>query len=110
VTLLASRLPSRSATLFLAGRQRSFTVTPGASLGNLCLSGAIGRFVRPGELQLADSFGRASLSIDLSSLPTPMGEAAVQPGETWTFQAWHRDAVMGAVVSNFTTAIEITFL
>lgn len=110
VTLLASRLPSRSATLFLVGRLRSFTLMPGASLGNLCLSGPIGRFVRPGELRMADSFGRASLSIDLTSLPTPMGDAAAQPGETWTFQAWHRDAVMGAVVSNFTTAIEIMFL
>jgi len=110
VTLLASRLPARSATLFLAGRLRSFTTMPGASQGNLCLSGPIGRFVRPGEIQVADSYGRASLSIDPASLPAPTGEVAVQPGETWTFQAWHRDAVMGSVVTNFTTAIEITFL
>ena len=41
---------------------------------------------------------------DLSSL-----RAAVSAGETWSFQAWYRDAVAGTATSNFTDGYEIMF-
>jgi len=40
---------------------------------------------------------------------TPTGFVAVAAGETWSFQAWHRDSVGGATVSNFTNGLEVDF-
>jgi hypothetical protein len=33
----------------------------------------------------------------------------VVPGETWYFQAWHRDLVGGTATTNFTDGLEVTF-
>ena len=38
-----------------------------------------------------------------------LGLVAVQPGETWSFQAWYRDTVGGSATSNFSDGLEITF-
>ena len=41
--------------------------------------------------------------------PAPNGAVVVQPGETWRFQLWYRDAVLGVATSNFTDAVAVTF-
>jgi len=32
-----------------------------------------------------------SLDVEVTAVPTPFGSVVAQPGETWLFQAWHRD-------------------
>ena len=52
--------------------------------------------------------GAFSLQLDLTSVPTPAGPVAVQPGETWYWQAWFRDN-NPTPTSNFTDGIAILF-
>ena len=40
---------------------------------------------------------------------TAMGLVAVMPGDTWNFQAWHRDFVGGSVTSNFSDGLSVDF-
>ena len=75
----------------------------------LCLGGAIGRYVGPGQIQNSGSAGAISLAIDNTQVPQPTGFVTIAAGETWSFQAWHRDAVAGSATSNFTAGYEITF-
>lgn len=80
------------------------------SVGRLCLGGGIGRFVGPGEVFDSGPSGSASLAIDLAAVPNPsLGLVPVQAGETWHFQAWHRDATSTGVTSNFTEGLSVTF-
>ena len=44
-------------------------------------------------------------TLDLGAIPTPTAFVAVQPGETWNFQAWYRDSGQ----TNFTDGLEILF-
>jgi hypothetical protein len=46
--------------------------------------------------------------IDLTTIPTPTGFVAAQPGEMWQFQAWFRDSIGGQATSNFTDGLSIT--
>ncbi|MEM8710682.1 MAG: hypothetical protein AAGG01_06995, partial [Planctomycetota bacterium] len=63
-----------------------------------------------GEVQMASSSGAFSLDVDLGAIPHPqLGLIPVQPGETWHFQAWHRDSNGGVATSNFTDAAAIQF-
>jgi hypothetical protein len=108
VTLLASNLPTGVAVLPLASAMSGPPVNPPGSQGTLCLSGAIGRFVGPGQVRQSSSLGTASLQLGLDSIPTPTGLIHVTAGQTYFFQAWHRDANPGAT-SNFTSAVEMMF-
>ena len=110
VTLRSWDLPSSSFGFFLASRQQSFVANPGGSQGNLCLGGAIGRYVGPGQIKNSGVDGTFSLDLDLNQIPQPTGPVAVQAGESWNFQAWYRDAIGGTPTSNFTNGIEILFL
>ncbi len=102
--LVASGLPVGSIGLVLASRQSGFSPLAGGSAGNLCLGGAIGRSVGA-FTRIADGAGEFLVTADLSSIPQPNGTVPVQPGQTWYFQAWHRDGG----TSNFTTALSATF-
>ncbi len=84
---------------------QGFSNPPG-SQGNLCLSGAIGRY----RTSVFDSgpAGAFALQLDLANTPTPGGPVAIQPGETWFFQAWFRDH-NPTPTSNFSDGISITF-
>ena len=76
--------------------------------GNLCLgTQTLGFVVRlfPGIVSSAQ--GTASLPRDHTAPPLPL--AGVDPGETWNYQAWYRDAVSGSATSNFTDGLSITF-
>ncbi len=91
-TLQASGLPLSTFGFFLASPAGGFAATPGDSQGHLCLGGAIGRFVAPGQTGSSGTTGVLSLEIDPSSLPSPDGPIVPAFGERWYFQAWHRDA------------------
>ena len=82
-------------------------MNPGGSSGNLCLLPPFGRYVQFAGAVGMD--GTKSLSIDLTALPQPTSTAAVQAGETWFFQFWHRDSFLGVPTSNFTDGLGITF-
>jgi len=105
LTLTAADLPPSSFGFFLASRTQGNVPNPGGSEGVLCLGGAIGRFVGPGEIKNSGPNGEFSLTLDLTQLPSPTGFVAAIPGETWNFQAWHRDSVGGVAVSNFTDGL-----
>jgi hypothetical protein len=107
--LLAFTLPAGSFAYFLTSRAQGFVAAPGASQGDLCLGGAIGRFVGPGQAQQASGSGFIQLALDLTMHPTPTGLVPVAVGETWSFQAWYRDAVASVATSNFTDGLEVRF-
>ena len=104
--LNAELLPLNTAGYFLASLSRGLAAAPGGSQGNLCLGGAIGRFVGPGQVQSSGAAGRFSLVVDPASMPTPGGPVAAAAGETWSFQAWYRDANPGPT-NNFTDAVSV---
>ncbi len=110
MTLRASSLPQNAFGFFLVSNTQGFAANPGGSQGDLCLGGSIGRYVGPGQIQSSGSTGAFSLEIDLGALPTPSGSISAMPGETWNFQAWHRDSIGGSAVSNFTGAVAVPLL
>ncbi|MEM9379702.1 MAG: LamG domain-containing protein [Planctomycetota bacterium] len=109
VTLSVSELPINSFGYFLVSPSQGFIANPAGSQGNLCLSGQIGRYVGPGQIQNAGQMGAFSLSIDLGMIPSPNGFRAAMPGDNFNFQGWHRDSVGGAATSNFTNGVSVTF-
>ena len=106
-SLMGSDLPSNSLTLAVTSQTQGFTQMPGTSVGNLCLGGAIGRFLPQAAASGVD--GTVSLDINLNGLPQPTATVAVMPGDTWNFQLWFRDSLGGQPVSNFTQGVEVTF-
>ncbi|MEL6906928.1 MAG: right-handed parallel beta-helix repeat-containing protein, partial [Planctomycetota bacterium] len=109
LTLVAEELPVSQFGMFLVGRQRALVPMAGG-LGTLCLGGGIGRFNGPGELQLADASGAITLALDLDRIPQPSAFVAVQPGETWRFQLWHRDVdAAGQPANQMTGSVRVTF-
>ncbi|MEM9379340.1 MAG: hypothetical protein AAGB93_05260 [Planctomycetota bacterium] len=109
LTLEATSLPRNSFAFFLTADGQGFLANPGGSQGNLCLSGSIGRYVGPGQIQNAGLAGTVRLDLDLTQHPTPNGLIAVQAGETWYFTTWFRDSVGGAPTSNFSDGLSVTF-
>ena len=110
VTLTASGLPTNTFGFFLTSRDQGFAAGPGGSMGDLCLGGAIGRYVAPGQVLNSGATGAFSLPLDLDATPTPTGLVSIAAGETWNFQAWHRDGLIGIPTSNLTDGIAITWL
>lgn len=109
LSLTATNLPVGVLGYFLASQTQGFTPAAGGSSGNLCLGGSIGRFVGPGQVKSADFGGEIALAVDLTNVPTPVGSTAVQAGETWSFQLWHRDQGGAGSTSNFTRGVALTF-
>ncbi len=109
VTLRASDLPTSSFGFFLTSRTAGLVANPGGSQGILCLGGSIGRYVGPGQIKNSGAAGEFSLALTLASTPTPTGPVAVVAGDTWRFQAWHRDTAGGVATSNFTDGVAVTF-
>ncbi len=99
VTLTADQLPPGQFGYFLTSQSAGF-FNPSGSNGFLCLGGSIGRY--NGNVGQGPSF---SLQIDLTSMPVNP-PVAVQPGDTWNFQAWYRDVGNS---NNFTDAVKVTF-
>jgi hypothetical protein len=109
VTLNASSLPNNAFGFFITSPSQGMVVMPGGSQGTLCLSGGIGRYVGPGQIQNSGGTGSFSYHVNLNQHPTPNGFVVVQAGQTWNFQCWHRDAVGGVPTSNFTDAVSVVF-
>ena len=99
VTLTADQMPAGQFGYFLTSQTQGMFQPPGSS-GFICLGSNIGRY--NGNVGQGPSF---SLQVDLTSMPVNPPQA-VQPGETWNFQAWYRD--IGGT-NNFTDAVSITF-
>jgi len=109
LTLEASSLPLNAFGYFLTSATQGFVPGAGGSQGNLCLSGAIGRYVGPGQIKNSGLVGEFSLLLNLTQTPTPTGFVTVLAGQSRNFQTWHRDAISGAATSNFTNGLRITF-
>jgi len=105
--LVGTQLPLNSNGYFVVAPTQAFVPNPGGSSGYLCVGTPTGRY----RSQLSNSgiFGLIALAVDLTAVPQPNGNVAVQPGETWNFQLWYRDSVLGFATSNFTDGYTITF-
>jgi len=106
--LNAADLPPEEFVLFVASRDPGVTTTVPNSQGVLCVSGNVGRFDAPGRIMESSLMGTLSLQVDLGAVPTPAGTVAALPGDTWYFQAWHRDQ-NPQNTSNFTDAVSVSF-
>lgn len=109
LVLQASALPTNAFGFFLTSQTQASIQNPGGSAGVLCVGGAIGRYVGPGQVQNSGATGALSLAVDLTRHPTPTGLVVVQAGQTWNFTCWFRDAVGGVATSNFANGLQIAF-
>ena len=107
--LRADQLPQGSFGFFLTSQSQAFTPNPGGSRGTLCLGGAIGRFVGPGQVQSSGTTGAIEVQVDLLHIPGPNYFVPAFPGGEWHFQAWYRDSVGASATSNFTDGVTVLF-
>ena len=112
LTLQASGMPDGQFGIFLASRMGGFNVMqPMGSDGSICLDGTIARILDSGTA-VVSAGGAFETRVDLTMIPEPNPTGmpiAIQPGETWYFQAWFRDVNLLGNTSNFTDSLEITF-
>ncbi len=107
LSIEVAQLPQNAVALLLASPMEGFVPMPPASSGNLCLGGEIGRFLGPGQVQSSGIEGRFTLAVDLAAIPQPTGTVTAAPGETWHFQAWHRDTAPSGLTSNFSDGLRV---
>ncbi|QDV06310.1 hypothetical protein Poly30_18190 [Planctomycetes bacterium Poly30] len=104
--LSAKQLPQNAFGFFLASLDQGFVPNAGGSEGNLCLGGSIGRF--NDQILNTGGGGRIAINVNLGAVPQPTGSINAMAGQTWHFQAWHRDVTAaGATSSNFSNAIRV---
>ncbi|MDG1491601.1 MAG: hypothetical protein P8M11_06835 [Planctomycetota bacterium] len=108
-TLVCSSMPANSLGFFLVSQSQGFVANPGGSQGNLCLGGAIGRYVGTGQILNSGASGEIMLPADLTMIPSPTGFIAAAPGDVFNFSTWFRDSSMGSAASNFSQGVEVTF-
>lgn len=106
VTLSCEQLPPGQFGLFVVSELQGFVPGAGGSLGNLCLSGTVGRY---NVVQNSGTTGEVQFGIDLGAVPQGAVAVATMPGDTWNFTFWYRDVVGGAAASNFADGLSITF-
>ncbi|WP_419191410.1 hypothetical protein [Saltatorellus ferox] len=99
-TIEGQELPRQAAVLPLMGTMSGSTIF---SQGELCLGGAVFRL--GSAFGFSDGVGRFSESFESGD---GLVEPAVLAGSTWHFQLWYRD-LHPTPVSNFSSAIELTF-
>jgi hypothetical protein len=104
--LLTTDAPAGSFGYYITSRTQGDVLFPGGSSGRICLAGSIGRFVtQVGQVSAAGTF---AILPDLAVMPTNPN-VAVQPGETWNFQMWFRDAGPVGATSNFSLPVSVEF-
>lgn len=109
VTIGCEGLPPNQFGIFVASTTQGLSIgASGSSNGDLCIAGQIGRFTQPNQILSTGPVGEFSLSIDLTAIPQGGVSVGVVAGQSWNFQAWHRDGV--GLGSNFTDGLEISFL
>ncbi|MCP3920803.1 MAG: PKD domain-containing protein [bacterium] len=108
VRVNASSMPLNEFGFFLSSPTQGFIMNPGNSSGNFCLGTGpnLGRF--DNFIQNSGATGTFSIRLNLNAIPISVNpfSIALQPGDTWNFQAWFRDGQ----TSNFTDGTEVTFL
>jgi hypothetical protein len=93
----------------VCSRTQGFDMNHAGTAGNLCLGNPVGGLVG-GVIPNSGATGIVQITADLTVMPQPGGAVAVQPGETWNFQCWYRDAVVGgSATSNFSDGLEVLF-
>lgn len=107
LTLNATNLTPNQFGIFVTSRQSGLTPPGMVSNGALCLGGGIGRFNRPGQILSTGASGEFSLVVDLNEIPQGAVLVPVVAGDTWYFQAWHRE--FSGLGSNLTDAVQIDF-
>ncbi|MEM1448820.1 MAG: hypothetical protein AAF726_06100 [Planctomycetota bacterium] len=105
--VVATSLPPDSFGYLGCSTDAAFVPNAGGSSGNLCLGGAVGRYVA--QVASSGPGGTISTVVDLLSIPQPTGFVAASVGETWRFQLWHRDSTPGGgpPTSNFTKGLGV---
>lgn len=110
MAITATGLPTAAFGFFIVSQTQGFVTNPGGSSGNLCLSGAIGRYVGPGQIMNSGTSGTIGLTLDLTNTPQPNGAVSIIPGQSWSYQAWFRDSSMTGPTSNFSDGLQIDYL
>lgn len=107
--LYATKLPPGKFGYWLASQSTANIPGFGGSMGTLCLGAPQIRFnVHPKYgIWTVPSNGRVETILDLTDIPQV---GSIKAGETWHFQAWHRDIVGSTLTSNTTDALMITFV
>lgn len=104
IRLTVASLPRQSYGYFLVAPEAGLIVNPGGSTGNLCLTGfSIGRYA--GNILNSGQDGQVVLDIDTTNIPGNPPSVG-QPGDTWYFTYWHRDAdPVAGLTSNFSDGV-----
>ncbi|MCP3919708.1 MAG: hypothetical protein GY711_29595 [bacterium] len=105
LNLAAANLPQDEFGIFLASQTQGI-VAPPQSQGIRCVVGQVALFNRTGEVRNTASAG--AFDLDVNTMDMPGTQAAILAGETWNFQAWHRDRNPSGT-SNFTDGLSVTF-
>lgn len=106
--LVATGMTYNAFGYFLASLNVQSGITPPGSNGRLCLGGAIGRYSN--SIMNTGFGGTFALDIAPTTISQPNGPVAALAGQTWYFQAWHRDMTPGGLPSsNFTNAVGLPF-
>ncbi len=112
INLILSNAPQGQFTYLLIGSGNSTVNNPAGALGDLCV---VGGFLSRYRLDLGAISTAGTFSTDISDsnsggsgfgIPSS-GGAAIQAGQTWHFQYWHR--MPGGAPSSFSEALAITF-
>jgi hypothetical protein len=108
--LVGSSLPTNSFAYSIGSLTQGFAANPGGSSGNICVGGSIGRTIG-GSILNTGASGSLLENVNLNVIPQPAGPVSVQSGQTWHFQFWHRDVILGLGIptSNFTNGVRIFF-
>lgn len=109
LVLVADRLPPDVFGFFIMGAAEYILIPDGGSLGILCITGPLGRFISPGQVQNSGASGVITLPVDLHSVPIPTGLDTILAGDTRYIQLWHRDTRHGGLTSLFTGSLAVTF-
>lgn len=102
--LFAKDLPHHSWGHFLASPTQDWVIPPGAQ-GPLCLGAPVARLSTVPYNTAASGFFRHQVETLSIPFDTPY---AIQPGETWYFQAWFRDNDPSPTIG-FSDAVSIQF-
>lgn len=105
LTLDAVNLPPLSLGYFIFSQTQGFSTGLGGGQGNLCLGGGIFRLSN--FIQSSGFTGSVNFPLPFNGLPPG---ATIDPGETWNFQYWFRDASGGVATSNTTDGVSVTFI
>ncbi len=109
LVLRGFQMPSGSFASLIFGTSRDFVPMPGGSSGNLCIGGSIGRLFD--SLGMTSANGTLTFGLDNTDLSTSSGGAfELDPGDQLMLQWWFRDSSPSGPTSNFTDAVEVTFI